>query len=372
MTISTETFRVSYTSTGGTIYPYTFRILETTDLKVYVNGTLKTESTDYTVTGAGNPSGGNVVFVSAPTAGSTVLIVRDGITMTQETDYIENDSFPADSTEDALDKLTMLLQKVWDYTRRSVKLAITSNLTDLELPSPEASKLLAWNSLGTALTNVSLSTTTLAVGGAGQSLVLAANASEVYTDLGVSPFARTILDDLTSTAAFTTMGVSSLMRPLLCTESTATVRNTISTGLARFSAFCSATYQSLVKSAYTKLTVDTERFDAGGCYDSVTNYRFTAPRTGYYHFDAGLAFITASTNLAVAICPYKNGALYSAQYCERGSSVSATNGRTWSDTLYLTAGQYMEIYAYSPDAAASVMGHATGIYTFFSGYEIGA
>jgi len=158
MTISSQTFRWPYTATAAasTLFPYSNKILDQDDLKVYVSGTLKTIGTDYSVTGVGVAAGGNVSFVVAPSTGASVLLTKDGVEFTQGTDYVANDAFPAESHEDALDKLTNIAQKIWDYTRRSVKLAITSTLTDLELPTPEASKYIGWNATADGLENLSL------------------------------------------------------------------------------------------------------------------------------------------------------------------------------------------------------------------------
>jgi hypothetical protein len=156
MTISTQTFRFPYVSTGGTTYPYTNKILSQNDLKVYVADVLKTLTTDYTVSGVGTAAGGNVVFLVAPAVGVSVLITKDGVEFTQETDYVENDSFPAADHENALDKLTNIAQKIWDYTRRSVKVAITSALTDLEFPTPVANTYVGWNGTATGLENKTL------------------------------------------------------------------------------------------------------------------------------------------------------------------------------------------------------------------------
>ncbi len=107
MTLSTTLNRISYTAGAADVtFPYTFKILATTDLDVYVDEVLQTSG--YTVTGAGDPTGGNVVFAVAPGV-STVLIVRN-TPLTQSTDYTEGDAFPAASHEDALDKLTMMMQ----------------------------------------------------------------------------------------------------------------------------------------------------------------------------------------------------------------------------------------------------------------------
>ena len=117
MTVSNQTNSVSYSGNGSTIvFAYTFKIFANSDLIVTLRNnttgalTTQTLTTDYTVSGAGSDSGGNVTFGTAPPSGTTVLI-RRSLPYTQETDYVENDPFPAASHEDALDKLTMLAQQ---------------------------------------------------------------------------------------------------------------------------------------------------------------------------------------------------------------------------------------------------------------------
>ena len=117
MTVSSSTSSVSYSGNGATTgFSYTFKIFADSDLVVSLKNnttgvsTTQTLTTDYTVSGAGSDSGGNVTFVTAPPSGNTVII-RRVLPYTQETDYTENDPFPAQAHEDALDKLTMLAQQ---------------------------------------------------------------------------------------------------------------------------------------------------------------------------------------------------------------------------------------------------------------------
>lgn len=116
MTVSTSVSTASYSANGTvTTFSYPFKIFQDSDLVVILRNaagveTTQTLTTDYTVTNAGNDLGGNVVFLSAPASGNTVFI-RRVLPVTQETDYVANDPFPAESHENALDKLTMLVQQ---------------------------------------------------------------------------------------------------------------------------------------------------------------------------------------------------------------------------------------------------------------------
>jgi hypothetical protein len=117
MTVSTSTSTASYTANGSTTtFAYPFKIFADSDLVVILRNTATAVETvqvlnsAYTVTGAGNVAGGNVVFGTAPASGNTVFI-RRVLPLTQETDYVANDPFPAEAHENALDKLTMLVQQ---------------------------------------------------------------------------------------------------------------------------------------------------------------------------------------------------------------------------------------------------------------------
>lgn len=114
MTVSTTTSRVEYAGNGSTTaFSVPFYFLANGDLKVYKAGTLQTITTHYTVSGAGNPAGGTVTFGTAPALSQTVVIFRDPA-LTQSTDYAPNDPFPAESHEQALDRLTMIAQRLND------------------------------------------------------------------------------------------------------------------------------------------------------------------------------------------------------------------------------------------------------------------
>lgn len=156
MTVASSTARVSYSGNGSTTsFSVTFYFLADSHLQVIIRSstgteTIKTLNTDYTVTGAGDPSGGSVVFGTAPASGQTVVIVRN-VPLTQQTDYQANDPFPAESHEEALDKLTMLTQQLQDGVDRSIKLSTTNTMSSTEFTvgaADRANKILAFDSAG--------------------------------------------------------------------------------------------------------------------------------------------------------------------------------------------------------------------------------
>jgi len=127
MTVSSTTNKTSYTGNGSTdTFAYGFPIYANADLKVYDGGALKSLTTHYTVTNAGNASGGNVVFTAGniPASGNKVVIERI-LARTQGSDYQDYSKFPADTLETNLDRLTYITQEIDEEAARSIKFATT-------------------------------------------------------------------------------------------------------------------------------------------------------------------------------------------------------------------------------------------------------
>jgi len=164
MTISTTTIKNSYSGNGSTTaFAYTFPINTTSEITVIERSALGVETVKSEGTGSTNygiadngASGGTVTMVTAPASGTTLVILRN-TALTQETDYVANDPFPAETHEDALDKLQMQVQEVQEEVDRSFKVSRTNTITTAEFTdsaSDRASKTLGFDSDGN-LTTVS-------------------------------------------------------------------------------------------------------------------------------------------------------------------------------------------------------------------------
>jgi hypothetical protein len=101
--------RVRYTATAAqTVFSVPFQFLTAADLKLYQNGTLKTLSTHYTVTGAG-ASSGTVTLVSGAALSDDILIVRD-MPVQRIGDFPVSGPFDVASLNDQLDAQTMMVR----------------------------------------------------------------------------------------------------------------------------------------------------------------------------------------------------------------------------------------------------------------------
>ena len=161
MTVSagSATYKI-YTGDGSThVFAYTFRIFKDTELLVLIrnnttgaihiatdnarNGSYDPDThvggqglnTAYILSGVDSTSGGNVTFKYdtgspsdahysstdyRPQSGESVIIIRLP-TVSQETDYVVGGAFPAESHEDALDKLTFHVQRLEDKVNKSIQ-----------------------------------------------------------------------------------------------------------------------------------------------------------------------------------------------------------------------------------------------------------
>ena len=156
MTVSSTTTKQSYSGNGSTtVFAYGFKIFADADLRVIERAadgteTVKSLTTHYTVSGAGTDSGGNVTFGTAPASGVTVIIKRN-LTLTQGTDYVANDPFPAESHEEALDRLTFITQGIQEELDRAIKASETNTISSTEFTisaSDRANKLFAFDASG--------------------------------------------------------------------------------------------------------------------------------------------------------------------------------------------------------------------------------
>ena len=156
MTVSSATNKVSYNGNGSTtVFAYGFKIFDQDDLTVILRNasggeTTQSISTNYTVSGVGSASGGNVTMGTAPASGESLTIIREQ-PLTQGLDLVANDPFPAASFEDQLDKLTFMVQQHQEELNRSVKGSKTTTITDptfTEDATARANKVFAFDASG--------------------------------------------------------------------------------------------------------------------------------------------------------------------------------------------------------------------------------
>ncbi len=162
MTVSVKRNKVQYTGDNSTTaFSVTFPYTESSQIKVFLGGTLQTITTHYTLTSPG--ATGTVTFGTAPGSGVIVSLIRETDYL-QAVDYVNNDALDAETLEKAFDKLTMMAQQLDNKIEGAVGFDETvsdSDTTSLKLAAGTtdlAGKLLAFDSTGAFVTTQEIGT----------------------------------------------------------------------------------------------------------------------------------------------------------------------------------------------------------------------
>lgn len=184
MSFTSETSKRTYLANGSqTVFAYDFLIYSSSHLAVYIDGVLQV--TGFTTDGVGIATGGNVTFSVAPTTGKIITLNLE-VPFTQELDYQTASKFPATSHEKGLDLITMLAKRLNEVDSRALKFPLggdTDETAELPNHTARASKYLAFNGDGNPVAT-----------------------SGTTSNIIVSTFAETFLDDVSSAATRTTLG----------------------------------------------------------------------------------------------------------------------------------------------------------------------
>lgn len=154
MTVTTYTDganRLTYNADSSTAaFTFNFEIADTNSIEVYVDNVLKSISSDYSVTfNSGDSGTGSVVFTSAPSASSTIILKRD-TSIVRESDFQTSGSFLASTVNAEFDRLTQAIQEVDDKVEHRVIRVehFDSAPTDFALPTSRANQYLKFDSSG--------------------------------------------------------------------------------------------------------------------------------------------------------------------------------------------------------------------------------
>ncbi len=163
MTVSSTTIKTApFTGDGATItFAFSWKVWAESEIKVILrlvsdgSETTLTLTTDYSVTlGSTLPSAGSITTVE--TYESThEIVIKANFPRTQEVDYGEGDTFPAESHEEALDRGVRLSQQLQEQLSRAILFPESSTFEDVVLPEPASDEYLRWNNAATALVNAS-------------------------------------------------------------------------------------------------------------------------------------------------------------------------------------------------------------------------
>ena len=149
ISVSNNTPRVSYTVAEGqtqTSFTVNFEFFADADLRVFVDNTLKTITTHYTVSGGNGSTGSITMSVTGASGGSTVVIVR-AIALERTTDFPTQGAFNISSLNTELDRIIAIHADVDDTAERGLRLQESDDAVATTLPLKDARKgtVLAFN-----------------------------------------------------------------------------------------------------------------------------------------------------------------------------------------------------------------------------------
>ena len=141
--------RISYNVAQGqtqTSFAVPFEFFDNADLNVYIDGTLKTITTHYTVSGGDGSTGTVSMSVTGGTGGSTVVITRD-IELERTTDFPVSGAFNIVALNTELDRLVAIAADLEDQANRALQLTDFDAAVSLVLPDVDTrkGKTLAFN-----------------------------------------------------------------------------------------------------------------------------------------------------------------------------------------------------------------------------------
>jgi hypothetical protein len=147
--------RISYSVAQGvtqSTFTVPFEFFAEESLNVYVDGVLKTLTTDYTVTGGDGSTGSVAISVTGASGGSTVVITRQ-ISLERTADFPTSGPFQIAALNTELDRIIAIAADLNDGVARSLQLTDFDVAANLTLPTVDdrKGKTLAFNSVSGAV-----------------------------------------------------------------------------------------------------------------------------------------------------------------------------------------------------------------------------
>jgi hypothetical protein len=343
--ISNVLRRAVYSGSAGTgPYQGLFEILDDDDVGVYLNATLLTKTTHYTISINANGTF-EVTLVSAATGSDTVTLVGAKV-ISRTSDFSTGGDFFAATVNTELDNLTIFAQQLSERVDRSLKGAFT-DATDLDMSLPaaatRASKYLAFNSDGEPVASSGTESSEI-ISTFSETLLDDESASDWLTTLGFSAFVQTLKDAASQSALNTLLGMSTYFKTLLGAASASAFRTLIEV----FSA------DETWPTGRVRLLVGTTAAAGWVLLDDGTIGNASSGATTRANADTEDLFVHLWTVCADGECPVSTG---------RGASAAADFAANKTIGLPKTVGRVLGVYGSGSGLTARDLGETTGTET---------
>lgn len=191
MSVPEQTPVSSYTGNGvATVFAYQFLVTLAADLVVTVNGVVKVNGVDYTVSGLAVQSGGNVTFISGAPALNASIVLKRVIALKRDIDYQYAGDFLASTVNADIDRLWLAAQGTLEQANRALRITAGAPAASLELPAATPLGHLRMNAAANAFEYVLASDS---------GLISSTAYTRTLLDSVDAPAARSVLDIKAST-----------------------------------------------------------------------------------------------------------------------------------------------------------------------------
>jgi hypothetical protein len=301
--LSDNSPRISYTVASGVTqssFTVPFKFFEEGDVNVYVDGVLKSITTDYTVSG-GNGTGGTVAMsVTGISGNSSVVLTRD-VALERTTDFPASGPFDVASLNNELDKIIAVQADIKSRVDRSIQATDYDEDASIYLPSKNdrKGKVLAFNaSTGNVEVGATLSGIT--------ALSAVTNDIETLADIEDGTIATDAISDLAaissnvSTVASNITNVSNVGSNILHVENVSNNMSSITSAVTN-AATANAALATFQQSFNSGASAPTSPTDGDLWYDTAnTQLRVYVASTSQWEIAGSYLNALTSTHLFTA------------------------------------------------------------------------
>lgn len=328
--ISNNDPRISYSVAQGvtqTSFVVPFEFFDDSDVNVYVDGTLKTITTDYTITGGGGSTGTVNISVTGGVGGSTVVLTRD-ITIERTTDFTAGADINRAALNTQLDTLTAIAADIKDKTTLALRYNDQTVGVSTEMPIVETLKgnVLAFNvttgapEAGPSITQVTTAQTS-AINAAASATAAASSASSASTsETNAATSASNAATSASNASASETAAGASETAAATSATSAASSASSASSSASAAAASESAAATSETNAAASESAVAAS---ASSAASSATTASTAATNAGTSETNAASSATAAAASAAAAAVSESNAAT-----SETNAATSATSAST--------------------------------------------
>ncbi len=393
--------RVQFTSTGQTAFNFNFQVNASSELQVYIDDTLKTETTHYSVSLNGDGTG-TVTFGSATTAGEIITIIGDQ-PLSRTTVFQTGQANNPATLETEFDNVLIRQQQLKEITDRSIQLKVTTprTVTGSGTSGPvffpygttteNSGKIIRYNSAGTSLelgpdttsidTLAGLSTELTTLSGISSAISgvhsNASNINNLNSNISAVTNVNSNLSAITTTNSniSTITNVNSNLTPITNVNNALTNINQVANNLSSVSSFANV-YLGASSSAPTQDPDGSGLEDGDLYFDTSTNtLRVYASGSGWQSAGSSINGTSARFTFTISGTPttitgndnYGNTLAYDAGFVDvylngvrmvNGSDVTVTSGTSIVFAQALSNGDTVDVIAFGTFQVANIAASA--------------